>query len=140
MEAVYEPPQRGEFAGVTEQPDPDAGMVNAVAQALGLTRVGWIFTSPNAEVFMSSTDILKTAKLQEESCIIHGSGARISKFVTVKAKVISAKGETGLEASMVSDQCQALVRDNIFGGVKDDNTLIIRKPKSYVPDMYSLAG
>ena len=43
--------------------------------------------------------------------------------------MLSDKGETGLEASMISDQCQALVRDGIFSGVKDDSTITIRNAK-----------
>ena len=69
------------------------------------------------------------AKLQEENCIIHPSGARVSKYVTVKGKVISNSGETELEASMISDQCQALVRDGVFSGIKDKSTLLVRKPE-----------
>ncbi len=134
MEAVYEPPQRGEFAGAVELPDNDATLVDSIAQSLGFAKVGWIFTSANSEVFLTSADVLKMAKLQQENCVVHSSGSKISKFVTVKGKVVSSKGETGLEASMVSDQGQALVRDGIFSGVKDDSTLYLRKPKPYYCD------
>lgn len=129
VEAVYEPPQKGDISGAMELEDKDRHIVDKIADALGFVRLGWIFTSLKADVFLTSSDVLRIAKLQEQNCILHSSGAKISKFVTVKAKVLSTKGETGLEALMVSDQCQALVRDGIFGGVKDDNTLLIRKPK-----------
>eukprot|EP00826_Nyctotherus_ovalis_P060102 TRINITY_DN8408_c0_g1_i21.p3 TRINITY_DN8408_c0_g1~~TRINITY_DN8408_c0_g1_i21.p3 ORF type:complete len:106 (-),score=35.14 TRINITY_DN8408_c0_g1_i21:308-625(-) len=39
------------------------------------------------------------------------------------------KGETGADACMVSDQCQALVRDSVFSGTKDNEYLLVRKPK-----------
>eukprot|EP00826_Nyctotherus_ovalis_P015454 TRINITY_DN14398_c0_g2_i3.p2 TRINITY_DN14398_c0_g2~~TRINITY_DN14398_c0_g2_i3.p2 ORF type:complete len:134 (-),score=42.98 TRINITY_DN14398_c0_g2_i3:251-652(-) len=68
------------------------------------------------------------ARLQEENCITHPSGARVSKFVTVRGHVVSIKGETALDTSMVSDQCQALVRDGVFSGIKDKSTLAVRKP------------
>ncbi len=129
MEALYEPPQKGEFSGSTELSDPDRPIVDAVAQALGFTRLGWLFTSVRSDLFLTSTDILKMARLQEQNCILHTSGARISKFVTIKAKVMSeAERKTEVDACMVSDQCQALVRDGVFSGIKDDSTLLIRKP------------
>lgn len=91
--------------------------------------MGRIFTSSDADVFLTSSDILQMAKLQEENCITHSSGARVSKFVTIKGHMISDQGETALDASMVSDQCQALVRDNVFSGIKDKTTLTVRKPE-----------
>jgi nuclear protein localization family protein 4 len=128
VEAIYEPPQVGELHGVRPLEDRKKSLVDQVAKALDMTHVGWIFTSSNAEVFLSANEVLDIAKLQEQHTILHPSGARISKFVTVKAKFLNEKGETGLEAFMVSDQCQALVRDNIFSGPKDDNTLLVRQP------------
>ena len=108
--------------------DNDRTLVDKIAEALGFYKLGRIFTSADADVFLTSSDILQMAKLQEENCITHPSGARVSNFVTVKGRVISIQGETSLEASMVSDQCQALVRDNVFSGIKDKSTLIVRKP------------
>jgi hypothetical protein len=113
---------------VIELPDKDRVLVDNIAEALGFCKLGRIFTSSDADVFLTSSDILQMAKLQEENCIIHPSGARVSKFVTVRGHVMSNQGETTLEASMVSDKCQALVRDSIFSGIKDKSTLIVRKP------------
>ena len=128
VEAIYEPPQVGDLNGVRMLEDKSKTLVNRIAKALDLVHLGWIFTSSKAEVYLTAGDILDIARLQEEHSIVHPSGARISKFVTVKAKVLTEKGDTGLEASMISDQCQALTRDNIFSGIKDDNTLLLRQP------------
>lgn len=128
VEAIYEPPQIGDLHGVRPLEDRKRSLVDEVAKALDMTLVGWIFTSSNAEVFLTASETLEIARLQEQHAIVHPSGARVSKFVTVKAKVLSESGDTGLEAVMVSDQCQALVRDNIFSGPKDDNTLLVRQP------------
>lgn len=130
VEAVYEPPQKGGFEDVKELPDKDAGIVNSVAKALGFIKVGWIFTSKDADMFLTSNDVLKIARLQESNSVAHPSGARVSKFVTVKAKVLSMKGETGVDACMVSDQCQALVRDSVFAAPKDNEHLLVRKANS----------
>ena len=96
---------------------------------MGFVKVGWIFTSKDADLFLSSSDVLKIARLQESNSIIHPSEMKISKFVTVKAKALSMEGDTGVDACMVSDQCQALVRDGIFSGTKDNETLLVRKAK-----------
>lgn len=143
VEAVYEPPQKGGFEDSKELPDKDANLVNAVAKALGFMKVGWIFTSKDADIFLSSSDVMRIARLQEANSIAHPSGTKISKFVTVKAKVVSMKGETGVDACMVSDQCQALVRDDVFSGVKDNESLLVKKSKGndVVPSViYGKAG
>ena len=51
----------------------------------------------------------------------------MSKFVTV---VVQPKGETetGVECYMVSDQCQALERDNIFGNSDSRKQMVLREP------------
>lgn len=51
------------------------------------------------------------------------------KYVTIVAR---KKGEAAdnveLEAYMISDQGQALERDNCFGNSKDKNTMTVREP------------
>ena len=91
-------------------------------------RIGWIYTSKDADIFLSSSDLLKIAKLQNENSIVHPCSARISKFVSVKAKVVSERNETGIDSFMVSDQCQALVRDEVFSGIKGNESLLLKKP------------
>lgn len=47
VEAIYEPPQIGEFSGFQELEDPDKRIVDTIANGLSLECVGWIFTSIN---------------------------------------------------------------------------------------------
>lgn len=63
VEAIYEPPQIGEFNGVTELDDPDKRIVDTIASGLSLECVGWMFTSMNQDVFLTSQEIRKVARL-----------------------------------------------------------------------------
>lgn len=54
VEAVYEPPQMGEMGGVEPLEDPIGTKVDMIAEALSLEKVGWIFTSINQDVFLTS--------------------------------------------------------------------------------------
>lgn len=61
------------------------------------------------------------ARKQQEHVYDHPEGFKVSTFVTV---VVQPKGdEVGVEAYMVSDQCQALERDNVFGDSSDRKKL-----------------
>ena len=51
--------------------------------------------------------------MQQEHIVEHPEGYKVSKFVTVVVKPRGDGAETGLDAYMVSDQCQALERDNV---------------------------
>lgn len=47
--------------------------------------------------------------------------------------VVKAKGEQqeiGIEAYMISDQCQALERDNVFGESDSRKKMVLREPAS----------
>jgi nuclear protein localization family protein 4 len=55
VEAIYEPPQIGENAGVTPLEDPLRSKVDMIAESLSLERVGYVFTTLNKDkVFMTS--------------------------------------------------------------------------------------
>jgi nuclear protein localization family protein 4 len=47
VEAIYEPPQIGEMDEILMLEDKNLNIVDNVAAALSLERVGWIFTSIN---------------------------------------------------------------------------------------------
>jgi nuclear protein localization protein 4 homolog len=65
IEAIYEPPQIGEMNGVARLDDPKRPIVDMVASALSLERVGWIFTTLNKDkVFMTSGQLREAAALQ----------------------------------------------------------------------------
>jgi len=53
-------------------------------------------------------------------------GFKVSKQVTVVVKK-DGKGETDINAYMVSDMCQALERDNVFGSSQDRKKMCVRE-------------
>lgn len=129
VEALYEPPQIGEMNGVHELDDPQRGIADMIAEALTLERVGYIFTTLNKDkVFMTSDQLRRSARLQQEHLVDHPDGYKVSKFVTV---VVEQKDDNqiGVECYMASDQCQALERDNVLGDSKDPKKMVIREPK-----------
>ena len=63
IEAVYEPPQISEMNGFLELEDPNRYKVDLIAQALGLERVGHIFTKIDQETYLSSHEIRRCAQL-----------------------------------------------------------------------------
>jgi nuclear protein localization family protein 4 len=65
IEAVYDPPQIGDQHGVQELDDPNIHKADMIASALGLERVGQIFTSNEQDMFLSADDTRKAARLQE---------------------------------------------------------------------------
>ena len=58
----------------------------------------------------------------------HPEGYKVSKFVTVVVKPKGDGQEIGIEAYMVSDQCQALERDDVFGNSDSRKKMILREP------------
>jgi nuclear protein localization family protein 4 len=64
VEAIYEPPQIGEMSGVQPLDDQKRYMVDAIAEALTLERVGMIFTKIATDTFLSSQEVRNIAKLQ----------------------------------------------------------------------------
>jgi nuclear protein localization family protein 4 len=114
VEALYEPPQvwDGPTGAIRVLPDPKQKEVDAVVAALGLRRVGWIFTkkplTPEA-LTVSPRELQAMAALQNAfGTSKAGPG---SSFVTV---VVRRTAE-GIEPSgyMATDQMMALVRDGV---------------------------
>lgn len=99
-----------------------------IAEALTLEKVGWIFTSINHDAFLTSQDVRKVAKLQEQYKVDHPEGYKVSKFVTIVVKPRGDGSEIGIDSYMVSDQCQALERDDIFGNSDSRRKMILREP------------
>ena len=62
---------------------------------------------------------------------MHPEGQQVSKFVTVtvKSRGEGANFEIFMDAYMVSDQCQALERDNVFGETDMRSKMTIRTPR-----------
>ncbi|CAK4072898.1 unnamed protein product [Aphanomyces euteiches] len=104
VECIYEPPQEGNLYGFEVFDDPYADKADAVAAALGWTKVGWIFSHPpreEADFHFSSREVLLAAQLQCDA----GGGS--SPFVSVKVTV-DANGQASFEAFQVSDQCMEM--------------------------------
>lgn len=53
IEALYEPPQINEMNAFLELEDPDRHKVDMIAAALGLERVGQIFTKIDQDTFLN---------------------------------------------------------------------------------------
>ncbi|EQC38258.1 hypothetical protein SDRG_04684 [Saprolegnia diclina VS20] len=101
VECIYEPPQTGDPYGFEVHDDPHADKVDAVAAALGWSKVGWIFSHPPREdetFHFSSREILLAAQLQLDA------GGPKTPFVTVKV-TLDKEGQASFEAFQVSDQC-----------------------------------
>lgn len=126
VEALYDPPQIGEMNGFQILHDDFEPYVDMVADSLSLQRVGWIYTSLNHEQFLSAKEIREIAAMQERFAIDHPEGLKIPKFVTIVVKPKGDSGESGLDCYMVSDQCQALERDNILEVSEDHKKLKVR--------------
>ena len=139
VEALYEPPQIGDIESVEPNPDKDIERIDRIAQGLTLECIGWIFTTlKEKSVALSSYDIRKAARYQQEYLINHPSGCKISRFITCVVKPNDV-GDCEIEVYMVSDMCQALERDNIFDDtLKDKKTIQVRKPKKgeILPTIY----
>lgn len=63
IEVLYEPPQINEMNGFLELEDPDRQKVDMIASALGLEKVGYIFTKIDQDTFLNSHEIRKAAAL-----------------------------------------------------------------------------
>ncbi|KAK4874625.1 hypothetical protein RN001_013985 [Aquatica leii] len=154
--AIYEPPQESSKHCIQLLPDDREELVNQIASALGLRRVGWIFTDLMAEDVQKGT-VKHTRSaasyfLSAQECIMAGhyqnlqpnpskfasSGSYGSKFVTVC--VTGDKSfQVHMEGYQVSNQCMALVRDNCLVPTKDAPEFgYVRESseKQYVPDVY----
>lgn len=101
VDCIYEPPQEGDMHGFNVHDDAFADKVDLIANELGMTKVGWLFSHPPREdtsFLFSSREVLLAAQLQ------HDAGGSDSPFVTVKV-TLNADGEASFEAFQVSDQC-----------------------------------
>jgi hypothetical protein len=94
-------------------------VIDIVANSLTLERVGWIFTSTDEELYISPDNIKRIAEMQERYSIQHPLGFKVTKFATLIVKPTQGGLDSIMEAVMVSDQCQALNRDRIFGEGKN---------------------
>lgn len=86
---------------------------------------------------MTSYDVRKAAKLQQQHLTEHDSGYKISRFITVVVKP-KEEGQADIECYMVSDLCQALERDGVFDDSKSKKEMQVRKAEKneVLPTIY----
>ncbi|CAB3373337.1 Hypothetical predicted protein [Cloeon dipterum] len=151
--AIYEPPQENSRDLVKLLPDERQEIVDSLAQALGLRRVGWIFTDlvvddPKQGTvknlrgieshFLSAQECITAGHFQNQHPnFIHKSQFG-SKFVTV-CVTGDKNNQVHMEGYSVSNQCMALVRDNCLVPTKDASELGYIKNSTneqYVPDVF----
>ncbi|KAL7529881.1 hypothetical protein ACHAWF_003199, partial [Thalassiosira exigua] len=111
VEAIYEPPQEADpdaAEGFVILDDPQEEDVDALAELLGLERVGWIVGHPPREegFQLSSAEVIMAAELQLESA----GGVEPTPFVTVRVTV-GDDGNVAVEAFQVSLQCMEMVAE-----------------------------
>jgi nuclear protein localization family protein 4 len=150
VEALYEPPQRWDAASgaLKVLVDPNEANVAAVAGAMGLSRIGWIFTKkPKAagDPELAPRELVAMALMQGASprrtpitlCPIGGEKRSIespggSQFVTI----VLRKGPEGIapQGYMASDQLCAMVRDGVLSAPSlSDKLLRLREPQHPEP-------
>ena len=130
VEAIYEPLQIGDPESFLIKDEKDKILIDKISKNLKLECIGWIFTSLKEEKLkLKGNDLIQAAKYQQQHNFLHSSGCHISRFITCVV-CPNDLGEYKYETYMVSDMCQALVRDNIFGEIKDNNFIEIKSPKT----------
>lgn len=154
IEAIYEPPQVSEADGVTLEEWADEALVEQVATACGLRRIGIIFTdltddgSNSGKVlckrhsdsyFLSSLEVYNSANFQtkfKNPCKWSRSGYFGSKFVT---SVISGNlnGEIEVMSYQVSNIGTALYQADLIQPSVDPDRMLVKKEDQtrYVPDV-----
>ncbi|XP_017846673.1 nuclear protein localization protein 4 homolog isoform X2 [Drosophila busckii] len=154
--AIYEPPQESSRDSINLCTDEGAEDVEAVANALGLKKIGWIFTdllTDDASAgtvkqirgiethFLTAQECITAGELQNRHpnpCKYASNGIFGSKFVTICVTGDQTK-QVHMEGYAVSAQCMALVRDNCLIPTKDAPELgYVREStdKQYVPDVF----
>ncbi|XP_064627642.1 nuclear protein localization protein 4 homolog [Lineus longissimus] len=155
--AIYEPPQKNAPNSVELLEDENEGIVDSIAESLGLIRVGWIFTDLVADDlkkgtvkcfrgsvdshFLSAEECIMAAEFQNKypnPCKLSSDGHFGSKFVTVLVTG-DTNNQIHFEGYQVSDQCMALVRDDCLVPTRDVMELGYVKESTneqYIPDVF----
>ena len=158
VEAIYEPPQHDEQDGLTmdmEQVAKEMLEVDAMAQKMGLSRIGLMFTdltdAGNSDgsvfckrhkdsFFLSSLEVIMAAKHQLQhpnTCKYSEQGKFSSKFVTC---VVSGNLEGNIDISsyQVSTDAEALVDATMISGSTHPSMAYINDTtdKRYVPEIF----
>ena len=146
--AIYEPPQQGANDSIRLLPDEDGkqARVESVAESLGLTRIGLIFTDLVQKDAAGTMKHLRNADsyfLSAQECITAAHFQNMYPNITKKSSsqkygskqvtlVVTgdSKNQIGMEAYQVSQQCMALARAGVLLPTKDAPELgYVREPK-----------
>ncbi|EGW35298.1 nuclear protein localization protein 4 [Spathaspora passalidarum NRRL Y-27907] len=154
VESIYEPPQVGEFDGVTLLNWDDEQQIDAIASKLGLTKVGIAYTDltdsgrkdgtvlckrHKDSYFLTNLECIMAARFQHKYPNVTkytSSGKFSSKFVTC---VVSGGllGEIEPRSYQVSTGAEALVEADIITGCTQPSMVYVNENSStrYVPDI-----
>ncbi|CAB4000892.1 nuclear localization 4 homolog [Paramuricea clavata] len=156
VSAIYEPPQISGDESLQLLDDPRATYVDEVANKVGVQKIGWILTDLVAEdlklgtvrhlrhrdtYYVSAEECIMAADFQNRHpsvCKLSPTNKFGSKFVTVIVTGHSEK-QISFDGWQVSNQCMALVQDDILVPTKDEPGLgYVRESssKQYVPDVF----
>mmetsp|Transcript_6559 Transcript_6559/g.13279 ORF Transcript_6559/g.13279 Transcript_6559/m.13279 type:complete len:504 (-) Transcript_6559:213-1724(-) len=115
VHAFYEPLQEASPAGVQLLEDPREEKVEAIAKALGLQKVGFLFShAPGREGYTVSThEIINAAEQALEAT----DGKMDSPFVLVK--VTSEEGNASFDAFSLTPQCLEMVAEDALLAMRD---------------------
>ncbi|CCE81364.1 Piso0_001263 [Millerozyma farinosa CBS 7064] len=155
VQAIYEPPQAGEVDGLTLLEWENESQVDSAAAALGLYKVGMVFTDLTDSgtgdgsvickrhtdtYFLSCLEVLMASRFQirHPNPSKHSSTGKFSsKFVTC---VVSGglNGEIEPRSYQVSNSAEALVKADIISGSTQPSMLYINPStrQRFVPDVY----
>lgn len=125
VEAIYEPPQDNDFNSSVFREDPYAKHVEEVCRGLGFERLGWLFTTPSTDVFLSAEEMIRASLFQERFKVVHPCGVWVTKQITLVLRG-NDKG-VNPETYMISDQGQSLVRDQLIEAPEERKYLKVRK-------------
>jgi len=116
VEVIYEPKQQGSKDTVVMHLDPVTDQVDAIANMLGLQKVGWIFSHAARKQILTATEIVQAAQLQ------NACGAQ---FVTLTLS-LNEQGLSNLEAFQVSDQCLKLEKEGKLSASENPNICTVQ--------------
>lgn len=155
VEAIYEPPQLGEFDGITLLDWHNEKDVDEVALALGLQKVGVVFTDltdsgrrdgtvlckrHKESYFLSCLEVLMAAKNQ----VAHPNYSKYSETNDFSSKFVTCvitgnhNGEIEPHSYQVSRSAEGLIKADIISASTHPNMLCINKTQGsrYVPDVF----
>jgi nuclear protein localization family protein 4 len=127
-EYIYEPPQEHSSSGTILLDDPaEEKLVDTIANALGVQKVGWIFTVPpndERDYIMSSHEVVRAAQQNAEAIKKYGDAGK--SFIAVKVST-DEEGQVHFEPFQVTDQAVKLVQNDLLKPPKDPKVVVAKQ-------------